>query len=177
MVAVPTLTVVPARQVNTDGSAVTLHEAIGTLINVCLTSLPSEPLLTDTGVRVYTGSSVLAQTITQSSADCPVAYIAWFTGAAVAPHRVETDGILITAVKTCRTLITLCAGIVIDPDVSSVADAHEGSWSIDTHGVLSAVVLSLSTLINISTVRAVIPQGAVAIFTAAAGPSLQVHTF
>lgn len=42
-----------------------------------------------------------------------------------------------------------CAGIVIDPDVASVADAHEGSRGVNAHGVLSAVVLSFSALINI----------------------------
>lgn len=42
-----------------------------------------------------------------------------------------------------------CAGIVIDPDVACVADAHEGSWGVNTHGVFSAVVFSFSTLVNI----------------------------
>lgn len=42
-----------------------------------------------------------------------------------------------------------CAGIVIDPDVAGVADAHEGAWGVNTHGVLSAVVLPLSTLVDI----------------------------
>lgn len=42
-----------------------------------------------------------------------------------------------------------CAGIVIDPDVARMADAHEGAGGVNTHGVLSAVVLPLSTLINI----------------------------
>jgi len=42
-----------------------------------------------------------------------------------------------------------CAGIVIDPDVACVADAHEGTRGVNTHGVLSAVVLPFSTLVNI----------------------------
>lgn len=42
-----------------------------------------------------------------------------------------------------------CAGIVIDPDVACMADAHEGAGGVNTHGVLSAVVLPLSTLVNI----------------------------
>lgn len=42
-----------------------------------------------------------------------------------------------------------CAGIVIDPDVACVADAHEGSRGVNTHGVFSAVVFSFGTLINI----------------------------
>lgn len=42
-----------------------------------------------------------------------------------------------------------CAGIVIDPDVACMADAHEGAGGVNTHGVLSAVVLPLSTLVDI----------------------------
>lgn len=42
-----------------------------------------------------------------------------------------------------------CAGIVIDPDVAGVADAHEGTRGVNTHGVFSAVVFPFSTLINI----------------------------
>ena len=42
-----------------------------------------------------------------------------------------------------------CAGIVIDPDVTCMADAHEGARSVNAHGVLPAVVLPFSALINI----------------------------
>lgn len=42
-----------------------------------------------------------------------------------------------------------CAGIVVDPDVARVADAHEGAGGVDAHGVLSAVVLPLCTLVDI----------------------------
>lgn len=42
-----------------------------------------------------------------------------------------------------------CAGIVIDPDVARMADAHEGAGGVNTHGVLPAVVLPFSTLVNI----------------------------
>lgn len=42
-----------------------------------------------------------------------------------------------------------CAGIVIDPDVARMADAHEGARGVNAHGVLPAVVLPLSALINI----------------------------
>lgn len=42
-----------------------------------------------------------------------------------------------------------CAGIVIDPDVARVADAHEGAGGVHTHGVLSAVVLPLSALVDV----------------------------
>lgn len=42
-----------------------------------------------------------------------------------------------------------CAGIVIDPDVARMADAHEGARGVNAHGVLPAVVLPFSTLINI----------------------------
>ncbi len=42
-----------------------------------------------------------------------------------------------------------CAGIVIDPDVARMADAHEGAGGVNTHGVLPAVVLPFSALINI----------------------------
>lgn len=42
-----------------------------------------------------------------------------------------------------------CAGIVIDPDVARMADAHEGAGGVNAHGVLPAVVLPLSALINI----------------------------
>lgn len=41
------------------------------------------------------------------------------------------------------------AGVIIDAKVTSVTNTHEGSWRVYTHGVLSAVVLSFSTLINI----------------------------
>ena len=36
-----------------------------------------------------------------------------------------------------------CAGIVINPDVTSMADAHEGAGGINTHGVLPAGSASL----------------------------------
>lgn len=42
-----------------------------------------------------------------------------------------------------------CAGVVIDPDVARMADAHEGAGGVDAHGVLPAVVLPLSALIDI----------------------------
>lgn len=42
-----------------------------------------------------------------------------------------------------------CAGIVVDPDVARMADAHEGAGGVNAHGVLSAVVLPLSTLVDI----------------------------
>lgn len=42
-----------------------------------------------------------------------------------------------------------CAGIVIDPDVTRVADAHEGARGVNAHGVLPTVVLPFSALINI----------------------------
>lgn len=42
-----------------------------------------------------------------------------------------------------------CAGIVIDPDVARMADAHEGARGVNAHGILPAVVLPFSTLINI----------------------------
>lgn len=42
-----------------------------------------------------------------------------------------------------------CAGIVINPDVARMADAHEGAGGVNTHGVLPAVVLPLSALVNI----------------------------
>lgn len=42
-----------------------------------------------------------------------------------------------------------CAGIVIDPDVARMADAHEGAGGVNAHGVLPAVVLPFSALINI----------------------------
>lgn len=45
--------------------------------------------------------------------------------------------------------ILTCAGVVIDPDVASVADAHEGAGGVDTHGVLTTVVFPLCTLVNI----------------------------
>lgn len=42
-----------------------------------------------------------------------------------------------------------CAGVVVDPDVARVADAHEGTRGVNAHGVLSAVMFPFSTLINI----------------------------
>lgn len=42
-----------------------------------------------------------------------------------------------------------CAGIVIDPDEASMANAHEGARRVDAHSVLPAVVLPLGTLVNI----------------------------
>ena len=42
-----------------------------------------------------------------------------------------------------------CAGIVIDPDVARMADAHEGARGVNAHGVLPAVVLPFGALINI----------------------------
>lgn len=42
-----------------------------------------------------------------------------------------------------------CAGIVIDPDVSHMADAHEGARGVNAHGVLPAVVLPFSALVDI----------------------------
>lgn len=42
-----------------------------------------------------------------------------------------------------------CAGIVIDPDVARMADAHKGTGGVNAHGVLPAVVLPFSALINI----------------------------
>lgn len=44
-----------------------------------------------------------------------------------------------------------CAGVIIDPDVARVADAHEGARGVDTHGVLTTVVFPLGALINICT--------------------------
>lgn len=54
----------------------------------------------------------------------------------------------VSPVKRAAEELT-CAGIVIDPDVARMADAHEGARGINTHGVLPAVVLPLSALINI----------------------------
>lgn len=98
VVAITTLAVVPAGQVDADGFTVTLHKTIRALINVCLTPLPCEALLADTAVRRHAGSSVLTQSVTHSFAHGTVPGVAWFTGAAVAPHGVETEGILVTAV-------------------------------------------------------------------------------
>lgn len=42
-----------------------------------------------------------------------------------------------------------CAGIVVDPDITRMADAHEGARGVNAHGVLPTVVLSFSALINI----------------------------
>lgn len=69
-----------------------------------------------------------------------------------------------------------CTGVVIDPDVPSMADTHERARGVHTHSVLSAVVFPFSTLIDIFTVGIVISDGAEAIFAAAAGSSFQVHT-
>jgi len=42
-----------------------------------------------------------------------------------------------------------CTGVVIDPDVARVADAHEGAGRVHAHGVLPAVVLPLGALVDI----------------------------
>ena len=44
-----------------------------------------------------------------------------------------------------------CTGVVIDPDVARVADAHEGAGCVHTHGVLPAVVFPLGALVDIWT--------------------------
>lgn len=156
MIAVTTFAVVPARQVDTDSFAITLHKAIGTLINICLAPLSSEALLADTGVGGRAGPSIQTQAITHSFAHSAIAGEAWPTGAAMPPHHVEAESILITAVEATLTLIMLCAGVVIDPDVTSEADTHEGAWRVHTHRIFPAVVFTLRTLINIFTVCIVI---------------------
>ena len=44
-----------------------------------------------------------------------------------------------------------CTGVVIDPDVARVADAHEGAGCVHTHCVLAAVVFPLGALVDIWT--------------------------
>lgn len=40
-------------------------------------------------------------------ADCPIASVAWLTGAAVASNHVKAQGILITVVEPAEALIVL----------------------------------------------------------------------
>lgn len=94
----------------------------------------------------------------------------------MAPNHVKTQGILVTIVEPAETLVMFCAGIVVDPDVTCVADAHEGAGGVNTHGVLSAVVLPFSTLINIFTIGVIISQWTETILTNTAVSCLQVHT-
>lgn len=94
----------------------------------------------------------------------------------MAPHHVKAKGILITVVEPAEALVVLCAGVVIDPDVARMADAHEGARGVNAHGVLPAVVLPFSALINIFTVGIIVSQWAEAILTNTAVSCLQVHT-
>lgn len=94
----------------------------------------------------------------------------------MASDHVEAQGILIAVVESAEALVMFCAGIVIDPDVARMADTHKGTGGVNAHGVLPAVVLSFSTLINIFTVGIIISQWAEAILTNTAVSCLQVHT-
>jgi hypothetical protein len=65
-------------------------------------------------------------------------------------HEASTVWVSGSSYKTvCQKKELTCAGVVIDPDVSPVTDAHEGSGGVDTHSVLPAVVLPLRTLVDI----------------------------
>lgn len=63
-------------------------------------------------------------------------------------NKISTFSTWFQPVKRSAQELT-CAGIVIDPDVARMADAHEGARGVNAHGVLPAVVLPFSALINI----------------------------
>lgn len=63
-------------------------------------------------------------------------------------NRIRTFSTWFQPVKRSAQELT-CAGIVIDPDVARMADAHEGARGVNAHGVLPAVVLPFGALINI----------------------------
>lgn len=65
-----------------------------------------------------------------------------------AQNTIRTFSTWVQPVKRSAQELT-CAGIVIDPDVARTADAHEGARGVNAHGVLPAVVLPFSALINI----------------------------
>lgn len=168
VVSITALAVVPAGQVDTSGSTVTLHKPIGALVDVCLTSLPGEALLADTGIWSDTGASVETLAFTQCSAESSVTDVPRFTGATVSANSVEAKSVFVTGIQSTHTLIVLCAGVIINTDEASVTDAHKRAWCVHTDGVLPAVVFPLRTLVDILAVGAVVPERVVSFFTATA---------
>lgn len=89
MVAISTLTVVPSRQVNAVGTAVTLNKAIGALINVCLTAGSSETLRACAHVGSNAGTSISTAIFAESFARGSVPSVARLADAVVSSNSVK----------------------------------------------------------------------------------------
>lgn len=148
---------------------VALHQTFGALVDIRLAVLPAEALRTHADVWRHARAAVQTASVTQGSAGGPVARISGFARAAVTADGVETKSVLIAVVLPGRTLVVLCAGVIVNADKSSVTDAHEGSERVHTLRVLMTVMSPLGTLVDIFAVRAVLTQGTEAVLAAAAG--------
>lgn len=173
MVAVPALAVVPSRQVNAVGAAVTLHKAFRAFINVCFTAGSGEALGAGTHVSCDAGSSISTAIFAKCFARGSVAHVARLADTVVSSHGVEAQGVVIAVVLTCGAFVVLCTRVIVNADVACPADAHEGAGGVDAHCVLAAVVAPLCTLIHVFTVGTVLSQSPEAISTAANGPVVQ----
>lgn len=174
VVAVSALAVVPAGQIDAAGTAVTLDEALGALVDVCLTAGPGEALRAGTHISCNTSASVPTAIFAKRFARSSVPCVAWLAHTVVPSNGIEAQSILITAMLVCDTLIMFCTRIVVDPDVPGFADAHEGPRGVDAHRVLAAVMAPFSALVDVFTVRIVLSECPETISTATNGPVIQI---
>lgn len=108
MVAISALTVVPSRQVNAVGTAVTLNKAVRALIDVCLTAGSSEALWARTHVGSNAGSSISTAIFAEGFAYGSIPSVARLADAVVPPDSVKAQSVFITVVLICGTLIMFC---------------------------------------------------------------------
>ena len=174
MVAISALTVVPPRQVNAVGTAVTLNKALRALINVCLTAGSGEALWASTDIGSNAGTSVSAAVFAESFARGSIPSVARLADAVVTSNGVKAQSVLVTVVLVCEALVMFRTRVIVDSDVPCLADTQERARCVHTHGVLTAVMAPLCTLVNVFTVGIVLPEGPETIPAAAHCPVVQV---
>lgn len=89
VVAVSALAVVPSGQVNAAGTTVALHEAIGALVDVCLTAGSSEALWACTHIGSNAGPSVSTAIFAESFAYGSISSVARLADTVVSSNRVK----------------------------------------------------------------------------------------
>lgn len=108
MVAVSALTVIPPRQVDAVGTAVTLNKALRALVNVCLTAGSREALWAGTHIGSNARSSVSTAIFAESFARGSIPGVARLADTVVSSNSVKAQSVFITVVLVCETLIMFC---------------------------------------------------------------------